>query len=628
MRISLSKQYLLASLLLVLSFLGFGNPASAQTWQKTSGTNAWNDNANWSPAVFPNAVGATAIFGPGTGAQTGTLGIAITLASLQIDTGSTIGASYSFLTSGSFIFDATGTAETSITVDGTNNVTNVSTRAITLSDDLRVTVNNTASTGAGGALSLQGDISGSKEFFKDGAGLLTFTNGTKTTTGKVTVSQGILRMTVSGAITGGTSDITVNSGGQFRFDTAGNPWSLGVAGGRKFVLNGAGDVGSSGALRAEAGGDVTVANEVNLASGAAIHVESSSGTLTINGSLSGSGLLTKTGAGSLVIANTSTSANGGVRVTNGTVAYSSSVAIGGGAVSLAQSALNNTAIYFNSAQSIGDLSTVWADISGTKSQRLNLGGNTLTVTQTTDATFGNGAVATLTGIITGSGGKLIKSGGAALTLTGANTYTGGTTVSGGKLIVSNLTGSGTGTGSVNVDTGGTLGGNGFITGAASINLGGTLSPGTSAGKLTFSGTGNNVTMVDDSEYRAELGAPTTPGTDFDQVALDGGGGAKVFTPGGATLRLIALGGITTGGTDTYKIVTATNGASIAAGSFFQNLNGTPMSSEVTTYTQGLLSFTINYETSFVAVTFSTVPEPSMLGLCLVPLLFTRRRSRR
>lgn len=221
--------------------------------------------------------------------------------------------------------------------------------------------------------------------------------------------------------------------------------------------------------------------------------------------------------------------------------------------------------------------------------------------------------------------SLERAGAGALNLTAANTYTGGTTVSGGLLSVNNTTGSGTGTGSVNVNTGGTLGGSGTISGATNINLGGTLAPGNSVGKLTFTGPSNNVTMVDDSELKVELGAPTTPGTTFDQVVLDGS--SKIFTPGGATLRLIGLSGISSGGTDTYTVVSAVNGASVAAASYFQNLDGTPMDSEATTYSQSGMSFTINYETSFIAVTFSAVPEPSMLGLCIVPLLF-RRRARK
>jgi fibronectin-binding autotransporter adhesin len=73
------------------------------------------------------------------------------------------------------------------------------------------------------------------------------------------------------------------------------------------------------------------------------------------------------------------------------------------------------------------------------------------------------------------GGSLTKIGGGTLTLSGANTYTGGTTMSAGTLVVSNKSGSGTGTGPVQVN-GGTLGGSGTISGAVTENSGATLAP--------------------------------------------------------------------------------------------------------------------------------------------------------
>ncbi|MGH8091938.1 MAG: autotransporter-associated beta strand repeat-containing protein [Chthoniobacterales bacterium] len=79
------------------------------------------------------------------------------------------------------------------------------------------------------------------------------------------------------------------------------------------------------------------------------------------------------------------------------------------------------------------------------------------------------------GISGRTGGSLIKIGTTTLTLTGANIYTGGTTVSAGTLVINNTTGSGTGTGAVNV-TGGTLGGKGIISGVVTVNSGAFLAP--------------------------------------------------------------------------------------------------------------------------------------------------------
>jgi autotransporter-associated beta strand protein len=70
----------------------------------------------------------------------------------------------------------------------------------------------------------------------------------------------------------------------------------------------------------------------------------------------------------------------------------------------------------------------------------------------------------------GTGGSILKLGQRTLTLGGANTYTGGTTVNAGTLIISNTTGSGAGTGAVQVN-GGNLGGSGVITGAVTVGTG-------------------------------------------------------------------------------------------------------------------------------------------------------------
>lgn len=79
---------------------------------------------------------------------------------------------------------------------------------------------------------------------------------------------------------------------------------------------------------------------------------------------------------------------------------------------------------------------------------------------------------------TGDTLSIIKDGLGTVTLTGDNLFRGGTIVDAGTLIVSNTTGSGTGSGTVTLNNPGTtLGGNGFIAGNTTINAGGILAPG-------------------------------------------------------------------------------------------------------------------------------------------------------
>jgi autotransporter-associated beta strand protein len=93
-----------------------------------------------------------------------------------------------------------------------------------------------------------------------------------------------------------------------------------------------------------------------------------------------------------------------------------------------------------------------------------------------------------------TGGSLTKVGTGRLILTNANTHIGGTTIEDGQLVVNNRTGSGTGSGPVQVNAG-SLGGRGIIAGAVTVGTGSGsgafLSPGKSSvspGTLTIQST--------------------------------------------------------------------------------------------------------------------------------------------
>jgi len=97
--------------------------------------------------------------------------------------------------------------------------------------------------------------------------------------------------------------------------------------------------------------------------------------------------------------------------------------------------------------------------------------------------------------------SLTKTNAGTLVLASTNTYSGGTSVQGGVLNVNNTEGSGTGSGSVTVEAGGTLGGNGSISGQTVINAGGVLAPGFSVGTLNIQ---DNLVMQPTAEFHIAL----------------------------------------------------------------------------------------------------------------------------
>ena len=114
--------------------------------------------------------------------------------------------------------------------------------------------------------------------------------------------------------------------------------------------------------------------------------------------------------------------------------------------------------------------------------------------------------------VAGSESSVNKIGTGRLTLSGSSTFTGGTTVSAGTLRVNNFSGSGTGSGDLEVFSGAALTGTGSIGSATTIDGGATLSPGDPTGTLTFT---SSLTLNDSSVLTFALG------TNSDLVAVSG-----------------------------------------------------------------------------------------------------------
>ena len=173
-------------------------------------------------------------------------------------------------------------------------------------------------------------------------------------------------------------------------------------------------------------------------------VDNAGTTLTLSGPIAGSGSLTKSGPGGLVLGNPSNSFTGPVTLSQGVIAVAS-VANGSQNSPLGAGA----SLVFDGGA---------LEYTGVDSAPATDRGVTLTANGGTIQVDNASTSLTLNGVLAGAGG-LTKLGPGTLTLAANSTYSGGTTVSGGTL--SSTTSSGAtalGTGNVTVNVGGTLSG--------------------------------------------------------------------------------------------------------------------------------------------------------------------------
>lgn len=199
-------------------------------------------------------------------------------------------------------------------------------------------------------------------------------------------------------------------------------------------------------------------------------------TLTIDGpanvgitnTIQGSGALIKQGSGSLFLAGSAANTfSGGLTIEDGIVTVAKNNALGTGPLLMSGGVLN-----------LGNFNLGVSSIS-LQGGVINSGSGGLSSSSAYQLQSG-----TVNSRLGGPGG-LLKTTTGVVTLTTANTYTGGTQITGGKLAVNNVTGSGTGTGNVSVGSGGLLAGTGSLTGMVTNGPGGSISAGNEVGTLTI-----------------------------------------------------------------------------------------------------------------------------------------------
>lgn len=448
--------------------------------------------------------------------------------------------------------------------------------SITVGGDIAIASGKTftVTNGSGDALTLSGNISGAGSLTKNGAGTLVL-SGSNSYSGDTTLAVGTL--SIGGDANLGSDSATVTlSGGNLTITSAGTiddniamsagatitnanavTLSGNLTGNRAMTKDGAGELTLSGtnvlASSTVIGGTLTVADSTNLGAGA---VTLHGGSLTVTGSgvtvsnavvltgdgtisnpnavalsgiISGTGALTKAGAGTLTLSGDNTY-SGATAVNTGTLVAAHNSALGtaagstmvssgaslglqGGvtvaeAVSAAGTGVSSAgAIYNVSGTNIlsGNVTLTGAAVLGVTSEQLSIGGNI------------------------GGGFNITKAGAGTLELSGSNSYN-NTSVSAGTLSLAadaNL-GSGTVTlvggttlivtGATTIDNAVTLSGNATLDNNAAVTLSGAIiGAGTTltksgAGTLTLSSTSNSSATTTDLTVTGgtlSVGAATT-----------------------------------------------------------------------------------------------------------------------
>ena len=308
-------------------------------------------------------------------------------------------------------------------------------------------------------------ISGGGTLTAAGAGLLTLTN-TNSVSGLTTINGGSSLQLGDGVTNNGSVGGNILDNGSLTFA---NPTDLAYAGAiggnGPVTMSGPGTLTLSGA--STYGGSTTMSANVTLTSAVAANILPSTTAVTMSGAaaLDMSGVVSDQTIGSLGSASAATSVNLGTNnlITGGngnntTFAGSISgtggvVKNGGGTFTLSNAnsysgatAINAGAVQLNHANAAQD-STVTIGVDnglkfGSGVHTFNVGGLagagnlSLTDTAATAVTLNAGSNATdsaYSGVLSGAGGILGKTGSGTLTLSGNNSYSGGTTISSGTL---------------------------------------------------------------------------------------------------------------------------------------------------------------------------------------------------
>lgn len=604
--------------------------ANGGTWDTsslnfTSGAAAWSNTTNATDkAIFPSA------------SQSLTVAAGITAGALQFDAagialsgGSLInGNATAALTA--IVTNSTDTATVSTSInDGGKGLAKDGAGILVLAGsqaDVTGTItvtNGTLQTDAGvisgknivnnGTLELtsgthsSGTITNNATLLKSGTGTATI-NTAVSGTGATTITGGTLAIGVNQAI--GTGNLTLSGGGTLDLGSHDAAVSGVSLTGSSIVNAGVLTLGASATLTTLASPTTSTIGGATLALGNTSHSfsiadGSAASDLTISAGLTGTsaGTLTKSGNGTLTLSgnnslyagNVTLGTNSGLLVVDHANALGTGVTkFNGGTLTgngTTLSLLGNTYQLQGSGGTIGGSSDLtlngnWTDtgatnlnLSITNTGNTTLAGNfTISAAKTISTIVGTNL--TMTGILSGAGSGLTKSGTGTLTLSGANTYTGNTTITNGTLklgasnviadtvnVIINAIAGATATFDLdgNSDTFASLtfgGTSGTATSTSNLSTGaGTLTLG---GNLTYDATNHPLgsTLSGKLDLGASrtfaIGDSTNAATDLAISANISGTGFSLTKTGAGTLAL--------SGTNTYSGGTTVSAGVIAANS--------------------------------------------------------------
>lgn len=400
---------------------------------------------------------------------------------------------------------------------GTRTIDNASGGTVTFSGDIGLNKDVLVTAGSGENLVLSGDINGTGQISKQGAGTVTMSGnngysgataidaGTLVLSGDISASSHMylgldagadnatLELAGSGATFG---NMTVNSGSGTRTIT--------VTEGSHTLSGGTATFNRDTAINAN-GGSLTFSETVDLdqADDYDLNIAANGGGVTISGSIvadTGASQINKSGSGILTISGDNSSSFYMLNIAGGTVVINNAAALG------SQAGSYTDKVNFNgngALQITGNLSTD----SDTGIRVAN--GQTGTININNGVTFSMaGALANVSG-----SGNFTKTGGGTLTLTGNSSYSGVFNVNEGVVNVQGSLNAGSGVSVV----GGTLMGDGTV-GATTIGAGGIISPGNSPGTITLGATvwgsgGTYLWEIND----VDAGAGTDPGWDLQNI---------------------------------------------------------------------------------------------------------------